>query len=191
MTSDNHWSDWRKAFNSGIVGASPDAIRLSRYQWLTPSQSQEAAFPEYLIIDLLPFAKGMDGSWVGWIQGENGVDCPIIMSPRDEEFAIVVGKCFGDGLFWMLVDELQNCWLNPADEGNTVWRINEWLPRLKPLLSPSQFDLLFQIANVGPQEVTEDGASFILPPDFKSLWLVYPLLNPKSQRIRQYEPLDR
>jgi hypothetical protein len=190
MSSDTHWADWQQALSLGIVGASPDALRLSRYQWLTPAQSQEAGFPEYFIIDLMPFAKGMDGSWVGWTKGDCRVDCPVVMSPRDEEFATVVGQCFGDGLFWMLIDELRSCWLDPTDEGNTVWRINEWLPRLQPLLSLSQFNLLAQVANVGPKDVTEDSAVFILPADFESLWLAHPSLNP-SQRIRQYAPVDR
>jgi hypothetical protein len=191
MTSDDHWADWQQALDLGIVGESPDAVRLSRYRWLTPTQSLNAAFPEYMIIQLSPFSKGRDGSWIGWLKDESRVDCPVVTSPRDEEFASVLGERFCDGLFWMLIDELQECWLDREDEGNTVWRMNEWLPRLKPLLSPPQYDSLVQIANVSPPEITEYSASFILPRDFTALCFVHSSLDPKErQRIRQYAPVD-
>ena len=190
MTCEQHREQWEKSLESGLLGVSPRAVQLSRYRWLTTDQSQQAAFPDYMILPLTPFAKGLDGSWLGWIRQGDATRCPMVLAPRDEEFASVIGESFADAIFWMLVDELKNCWLSASDEGNTVWRLRQWLPGLNALLEESQFSALKRISNGAPSLTQEGSTTFISSTELQTLMWTYPFLEYDGlTRIRQYAHL--
>lgn len=187
MMCEQHRTEWEKALETGLVGPTSNSIRLSRYRWLSILESNSAEFPDYMLLDIVPFAKGLDGGWVGWIADCKNALSPVVLSPRDEEFAMILGSRIGDGLYYLLVDELMDCWLQPTDYGKTIWNLETWLPLLQcGLLVEQQISSLRQIARQTPTKTRGGGAAFLSQADLPSFAPGFPLFDEARRRIRQY-----
>jgi hypothetical protein len=183
------YSAWNAAIDAELLGESENAIRLSRYTWMTPETASTAIFPPYMVLPIIPIAKGIDGSWVAWVSSNQDPDGPFILSSRDDEYATVIGNEFGDALFFLLVEELQNCWLDENDEGETVWQLGAWIWRVRPFLNSEQVKELATISSVAPTRTKDGGAAFITQAELRALEEKFPFLSHPLPRIRQYAPL--
>lgn len=182
--AEQHHRDREAALAAGIVGVGDGAVRLSRYGWLPPGPVDPRSFPPYLVLKLAPFAKGWDGSWIAWIEDEAGL---IVYSPRDEEFAEPFARTFRDAIFWLIADELRDCWWEPQERGMTVWRLEQWLPRLTGFLSEGQMNFLWACTKVTPTRLRSGNYAFVSEGEFESV--TRGLLPQNPGRIRQYAEL--
>lgn len=190
MTGEQHRTVWDTALKAELVGPTLHSIRLSRYKWLSTSESDNAAFPDYMVLRIVPFAKGFDGSWIGWLAGHEDPDSPLVLSPRDEEFATILGNRFGDGMYYLLVDELMDCWLQPTHSGKTVWNLETWLPLLSDgLLSEQQVSALREIARRTPSRTPGGGNAFLSCEDLPTIAPGFPQIAETRRKIRQYAPI--
>lgn len=187
MISSENICEWHMAIERELVGPFDCAIRLSRYKWLLPAQSKETIFPSYMILPLLPFAKGHDGSWIGWNNPDELLESEVVLSPRDEEFATVLANRFGDALFFLALDELSDCWIDRSENGKTIWNINEWLQVVDQLLTVGQIAMLRDLSALTPRE-TPSGVSFISSHEIASLVPGFPFVGQGVARMRQYAP---
>lgn len=181
-------ADWDNALRAEITGLSSRAIRLSRFHWVSRDQSAHVQFPKYLTIDLTPIAKGLDGSWIAWTSQDRPTNCPMLLSPRDEEFALIIGDRFWDAVYWLVVDELRDCWLEKGDSVMSVWKLQDWLPRLNRFLTDAQSKFLESTLSAVPVKTPSNGYQFVGDADYQKAILLHAGYAGQQQRIRQYQP---